>query len=67
MDDHNESLEQDNLLRQILGIMEGDGVRPTEQGLKILKQYTSGAITYSEAIEKIKAVYQDVLRPPLLH
>ena len=59
-------LNKDNLLRKTLGIM-GEYGHPTEQGLKILKEYASGAISYSEAIEKVKAIYQDSIRPPLLH
>jgi len=54
---------KDNLLRLMLDIIAGDHTHPIEQDLKILKQYASGAISYLEAIEKVKAMY----RPPLLH
>ena len=44
---------EENLLKQTLAIMSVDNHRPSEYGLRVLKQYSSGEISYAQAIEKI--------------
>lgn len=57
---------EQNLLKQTLAIMSVDNHRPSEYGLMVLKQYASGEISYTQAIEKIKKNSLGSI-PTLLH
>lgn len=59
-------VNEENLLKQTLAIMSVDNHSPSEYGLKVLKQYSSGEISYTQAIEKINKNCRESI-PTLLH
>lgn len=47
-------IEEEKTLKQTLALMAVDNQSPSEHGLTVLKQYSSGEISYTQAIEEIK-------------
>ncbi|MDE2422289.1 MAG: antitoxin VbhA family protein [Gammaproteobacteria bacterium] len=59
-------VKEDNSLKQTLALLAVDNLSPSEHGLKVLKQYSSGELTYTQAIEAITKEFERT-KPSNLH
>lgn len=58
--------KEENALKQTLAIMAVDNLCPSEHGLKVLKQYSNGELSYKEAVEAITKDFERT-RPSNIH